>query len=1103
MTGSLELLTFTVGASTAKWVWKLWVGDGLTGQLGDDMADLVKERIQGRLDRRRTVQLFDNLAESVARRLQPLLEQEFRTLPANEREAALSACAESLDRCRVDVATVLSVDVNASLLEAAVRQQDAYRVNSAGLGEPGSALYDLLLTECCKSVTVIVRELPDFDSAIAIEMLQRQSHLTNLVEQVLEELPVSRVPRTWGAGSEDARFETRYLDRLAEELDELRLFGVDVPSSRRRYSLSVAYISLSATVQEPQSKHSGSEEAAQGDIVRVEAALSEADILVSGLAGSGKTTLLQWLAVASARGNFTAELAEWNDCVPFFVQLRRYINSDFPRPEELISAIVPNLTGAMPPGWAHRILESRRALLLVDGLDELTPDRSAVAHAWLDALLLDFPDNRVIITSRPEGIDGNWRQSNRFRVAELLPMQLHDIRAFISHWHEAARDAAVRYSRQTGQPSAALEVALRAAEGNLLHIVASNPVVRSLASTPLLCALICALHRGRDSHVPDSRMELYEAAMRMLLVSRDEDRDVAVGAGLGLTYTARQLLLQDFAAWLHENHWTDADEGEFFERIEMELPKFTRVATDASAVAKLLIERSGVLTRPLEGRVGFVHKTFQEYLAARAYMQDGSLGKLVLHAHIDHWREVVVLAAGHASPKQCERLILGIVERGEKELPFQQRLFLLAMACLETSAVLRPEVVDRLEGCLATILPPTNMSEAAAIASAGDLAVRGLSSSPKRATEAAACIRALALIGSEAAFDAITAFSSDTRLTVSRQLMREWDRFEPEAYARRVLADSILDSGSLTVTNPEYLPLTRYLRRLTGIFIDTPGRNFPLAQLSPYDKIFGMDASFRDDLRDLTELSELKLRSLWLRRCRNLISLDGLKPDDSLAGNSINLEGCSNLRDVRALSAFERIRYLDLNGTAITSLEPVSRVGHIGNLLVEQVPTLADLGPQLTCRRLSLSNLPALRDLTGLERSQELEKATLGRLGTDVPALVLPDSLEQLTLTSMPTWVPGSTVTGGSGLISLYINWPGESYSLAGLPGFNKLRQLSLASRDHAFSDLDAVLSCENLVQVVFSDYGSNDQVADPFSTLLEGWDRQSTRYSVTYRRAR
>src|SRR3989454_10771983 len=95
-------------------------------------------------------------------------------------------------------------------------------------------------------------------------------------------------------------------------------------------------------------------------------------LLIRGSAGSGKTTLLQWIAVKAATKSFEGPLTHWNDMLPFYVRLRQYVRSDLPRPELFIEFSAPAIADTMPKGWVHTALRSGRALVLVDGVDELS-----------------------------------------------------------------------------------------------------------------------------------------------------------------------------------------------------------------------------------------------------------------------------------------------------------------------------------------------------------------------------------------------------------------------------------------------------------------------------------------------------------------------------------------------------------------------------------------------------------------------------------------------------------------------------------------------------------------------------------------------------------
>jgi hypothetical protein len=94
--------------------------------------------------------------------------------------------------------------------------------------------------------------------------------------------------------------------------------------------------------------------------------------------------------------------------------------------------------------------------------------------------------------------------------------------------------------------------------------------------------------------------------------------------------------------------------------------------------------------------------------------------------------------------------------RGEREGWRRHQLHLLAVACLETALELGSEVKAEVQKRLAALVPPKSMREAKALASAGELAVPYLiRKTQHRANVTAACVRTLALIGGEAALNAL------------------------------------------------------------------------------------------------------------------------------------------------------------------------------------------------------------------------------------------------------------------------------------------------------------------------------------------------------------
>ncbi|MGH1552696.1 NACHT domain-containing protein [Streptomyces sp. L7] len=229
--------------------------------------------------------------------------------------------------------------------------------------------------------------------------------------------------------------------------------------------------------------------------MRVESALGGASrVLLRGEAGSGKTTLLRWLAITAARGAFTAELADWNGLTPVFVKLREYSGRPLPKkPEELLDGVAGNITGIMPKGWVERQLRDNKVLLLVDGVDELLGSERRSVRDWLRNLLGTYAGIRVVVTSRPTAAGADWLRREDFTALHLDRMTPPDLAAFVRQWHHAVRELGDEL------PCAVDE--LPRYEQSLLNSLKDRAHLQSLAGTPLLAAMLCAMHLKRGSQL--------------------------------------------------------------------------------------------------------------------------------------------------------------------------------------------------------------------------------------------------------------------------------------------------------------------------------------------------------------------------------------------------------------------------------------------------------------------------------------------------------------------------------------------------------------------------------------------------------------------------
>lgn len=925
----VEAVLIPLGASVVRSALKLWLGDkSITAAAGGTGVDLLERRVTGALDQRRLRRVQEQFADAVVERVQPLVEAEYRRLPEHERLAAIEAVRETFEEAALDDDDLFAADLDARRVDRHLRS----RVPGAadGLSEDAVELYGLLLRECAGYVIEVARGLPPFGPSALTEILRRETEIVAGIREVLDRLPQRR-----DAGD----FSYDYRQLAARTLDRVEMFGATLSEASRRYPLSVAYISLAAD----------GDDDAPGQ--RVEELLARGRrIFIRGEAGLGKTTLLQWIAVRSARRDFPEPLTAWNDTVPFLVPLRRYADRDLPAPERFLDEVGRHIAEEMPQGWVQRQLRSGRGLVLVDGVDELVADRRDEARAWLRSLTDAFPEARFVVTSRPSAVESDWLVAEGFAGASLLPMTAADVRVFARRWHDAMRT-------QLLDDDARAELADY--EARLLEQLATRQHLRKLAGYPLLCALLCALHRDRRGDLPDNRMELYDTALQMLLERRDAERRLAPVPGLSRTRKA--LLLGDLAYWFLRNGLGDADVPRAVDRIASRLASMTEVKASADEVYRHLLERTGLLREPVEGRVDFVHRTFQEYLAAMAVVDADDIGVLVANAHLDQWHEVVVMAAGHASSTRRDELFDQLLKRGDEVKKHRGTLHLLALACLETAPELAPSLREATERRAADLLPPRTPAAARSVGAAGAVALGLLAAvEPRSEAEVAATIRAAAATGLDDAVPLIAKYRHDPRGLVRQALVWAWRNFPPDLYAAQVLGDY---RGAIGITNSEMAVALRHLRGVRSIFCVPPGG--PLDFLPPQVESLRLTLNHRADLGTLA-VPGLRNLQIISEAAQDLAPLEGLTELRRIGVDASEIDGPRRLRHLPRLTHLRLNGDHDVHELGGPGAFPELRELHLGDAGWRTDLRVLDLAPRL--RKLILVRWGALVDVRGVER---------------------------------------------------------------------------------------------------------------------------------------
>ncbi|WP_078858429.1 NACHT domain-containing protein [Streptomyces sp. NRRL F-2799] len=900
-----ETAALRLGSTVAKAAAQMWLGGKRREQERRmDMSELIRVRVSGLRFQRGVERQFDEMADAVYDRLAPFLDREFPGLEENSRQAVIDAVCDTFAAADLSDEAILAADARPAEI---VRRLTGAARPPVGLGEAETRLYEVLFAECVEYYVRIVRGLPVFEERALSELLARTTSLGAEIARVLQRLPDRSLFAPEGT-DRDGEFRRRYLELVSTTLDEVELFRRTSDRAGAQVRLSVAYVSLRATGDEIRARREGARRAlpllrpdmsdwensgGEGAGMRVEAALGgPARVLLRGEAGSGKTTLLRWLAVTAARGAFTGELAEWNGLTPVFVKLREYSGRALPVPEAMLDSVAGQITGVMPKAWVERQLADGRALLLIDGVDELLDAERRGVREWLRKLLAAYPEVRMVVTSRPAAAGADWLRREKFTALHLDRMTPPDLAAFVRQWHQAVRELGEEL------PCPAEE--LPRYEQSLLNSLKDRPHLQSLAGTPLLAAMLCAMHLNRGSQLPRDRMELYRNALHTLVHERDADRNVPSAVDSGLSLGDKVVLLRDLAWRLSDNNRSEIALDQAAVHVGRKLAGMRHLdEEDGRAVLESLRDRSGILRSPTLGRLDFVHRTFQEYLSAEEAAEEDRIGNLVERAHLDLWRETIIMAAGHANRPQREELLGGILDRAAREPRHARKLRLLAAACQETVPGLSENLAERVDAALDALLPPRRESDPARLAAVGASLLRKMPRSLTELTEKAAVqtVRTVALIGGSEALGLLSSYVNDGRKSVEEQLIESWSYFDPDAYVDAVLSGVQLARHIVAVKHSGQLPLLGQLLP-NRVDIQIPLNDLSvLRTLPPLDDLLMWSLTGEVDLSLMPDMPDL--RALFLDGDVAFTHLDALNRFPALRTLAISVLNTPDLSSLR------------------------------------------------------------------------------------------------------------------------------------------------------------------------------------------------------------
>ncbi|MBD1807451.1 NACHT domain-containing protein [Microcoleus sp. FACHB-SPT15] len=230
-------------------------------------------------------------------------------------------------------------------------------------------------------------------------------------------------------------------------------------------------------------------------------------VMCLGAPGSGKTSYLYYVAIQCNKGELQANR------VPIFIRLIDFTDTIKNQPELSLLNYIENLfhtEGVEQPQAIETIITQGRALILLDGLDEVPKDFSKLVLSRIREFC-KYRKNSIIITCRTNALDYNFSDL-KFTQVIVADFEQPQIEIFANKWFVTV----AKSNKEAGEARATqfLEK-LRSREYNR---------IRDLAVTPILLNLICLVFDNDTGDFPENRAKLYQRGINILLKEWDAQK---------------------------------------------------------------------------------------------------------------------------------------------------------------------------------------------------------------------------------------------------------------------------------------------------------------------------------------------------------------------------------------------------------------------------------------------------------------------------------------------------------------------------------------------------------------------------------------------------
>ncbi len=363
-------------------------------------------------------------------------------------------------------------------------------------------------------------------------------------------------------------------------------------------------------------------------------------VLINAWGGFGKTTLLRHVAYTYGKNPAIPHRHKVQRFIPFLLYLREnkitdHIDLGLP---ELITQhyLPPLLLGKklkFPSNWVENLLHEGKALIFLDGFDEVKEDQKSAMSEWIGKQMTAYRRSVFVLTSRPDGYKEGYTATEKpYREITIKPLDEEQWGEFISKWYfcqlRESRSQADKHIRRIKRESVVK------AQEVIAQINKGSTELKKMVTNPLLLKIILTVYYYcyGEEKLPQLETLLYEDIFKLVLETRPEWRGIA----MPLRPEERRIILQRLALDLVILGESELDRPTILAKLTGYLQGFSVSAEEflsrITRVSELLIEKGS-------NKYQFPHNKFRDYLAAKEIERCKNSHLLVEQGENSQWQD--------------------------------------------------------------------------------------------------------------------------------------------------------------------------------------------------------------------------------------------------------------------------------------------------------------------------------------------------------------------------------------------------------------------------------------------------------------------------------